>query len=402
MVEYVSTPWRRPSRAAWVGLLVALLLSAMIVLRILAVFVSVIFMALVAAGLLYQPFRKLAALLNGRRRIAAGLICVALVLGLMVPSAWLAVEVSRETIAFYQLSTEQLNERTLLDAIADRQDDLDRFNRLLAPLGTSVTAEEIVERITTAAAGIGRFFYRQGVSIATGLVRFVLGFLVWVLTLYFFLVDSRELRQWFRAVIPLAADEQDLVRTRFLDMASSLVIYNGLAGIIQGVGGGLVFWLLGLQGPVLWGVVMAILGWIPVIGISVVYIPAWVILMLAGEPGKAFALLIPLMILATVSESILKPVLVGRRTQLPTLLVFFALLGGFDAFGPVGLIVGPMMMTVFLTLVEIFRDRYRPFLVPSMLTASAPETAAEGPRPTGAPQGGAAVGTKQEPPEADR
>jgi predicted PurR-regulated permease PerM len=64
-----------------------------------------------------------------------------------------------------------------------------------------------------------------------------------------------------------------------------------------------------------------------------------VILMLAGDPGRAFALLIPLMILATVSESILKPVLVGRRSELPTLLVFVALLGGFDAFGPVGLIV---------------------------------------------------------------
>jgi predicted PurR-regulated permease PerM len=103
--------------------------------------------------------------------------------------------------------------------------------------------------------------------------------------------------------------------------------------------------------------------------------------MLAGDPGRAFALLIPLMILATVSESILKPVLVGRRTQLPTLLVFFALLGGFDAFGPVGLILGPLMLTVFLALVEIYRDRYQPFLMPSALTADAQElvTAAQGP-----------------------
>lgn len=378
MVEYVHMPWRRPSRAAWIALLIALLLSLLVVLRILAVFAAVIFLALVAAAVLYQPFRKLAALLNGRRRIAAGLICLALVLGLMVPSAWLAVEVSRETLGFYKLSTEQLNEHTLRDAIASRQDDLDQFNRLLAPFGRTVTTEEIVQRISAAAAGVGRFFYRQGVSIATGLVRFVIGFLVWVLTLYFLLVDSRALRQWFRAVIPLAADELDLVRTRFADMAGSLVIWNGITGVIQGVGGGLLFWLLDLQGPVLWGVVMAILGWIPVIGISAVYIPAWVILMLAGDPGRAFAVLIPLIILATVSESILKPVLVGRRTQLPTLLVFFALLGGFDAFGPVGLIVGPLMLTVFLALVEIYRDRYQPFLLPSSPTPDRPTAVTEG------------------------
>jgi predicted PurR-regulated permease PerM len=381
MVEYVRTPWRQPPRLAWIALIVALVLSLLVVLRILTVFASVIFMALVAAGLLSQPFRRLAALLNGRRRIAAGLICLALVLGLMVPSAWLAIEVSRETLGFYKLSTDQLSEHTLRDAIAARQEDLDRFNRLLAPFGRTVTAEEIVQHIIAAAAGVGRFFYRQGVSIATGLVRFVIGFLIWVLTLYFLLVDGRAVRHWFRGVIPMAADEQDLLRARFMDMAGSLVIGNGIAGVIQGVGGGLVFYLLDLQGPVLWGVVMAILGWIPVIGISAVYIPAWVILMLAGDPGRAFALLIPLMILATVSESILKPVLVGRRTQLPTLLVFFALLGGFDAFGPVGLILGPLMLTVFLALVEIYRDRYQPFLLPSTLTADGQElvTAAQGP-----------------------
>lgn len=405
MVEYVRAPWRQPPRLAWIALIVALVLAALVVLRILAVFVSVIFMALVAASLLYHPFRKLAALLNGRRRIAAGLICLALVLGLMVPSAWLAVEVSRETIGFYQLSTEQLNERTLLDAIAARQGDLDRLNQLLSPLGVSLTPEEIVQRVSSAAAGVGRFFYRQGVSIATGLVRFVIGFLVWVLTLYFLFVDGRALRHWFRAVIPLAADEQDLVRARFVDMAGSLVIGNGIAGVIQGIGGGLVFYLLGLQGPVLWGVVMAILGWIPVIGISAVYVPAWVILMLAGEPGRAFALLIPLMVLATVSESILKPVLVGRRSELPTLLVFFALLGGFDAFGPVGLIVGPMMMTVFLTLVEIYRDRYQPFLLvatPASPPAQAGEQSAAGAAAPGAESRRPADPPAQAPATGDR
>jgi predicted PurR-regulated permease PerM len=401
MVEYVPTPWRQPPRLAWIALIVALVLSMLVVLRILAIFMSVIFMALVAAAVLYHPFRWLAALLNGRRRIAAGLICLVLVVGLMVPSAWLAIEVSRETIAFYHLSTQQLNEHTLSDAISSYQAEIDQLNQLLAPIGASVTPDEIVERISTAAAGIGRFFYRQGVSIATGLVRFVIGFLVWVLTLYFLLVDGRELRQWFRAVIPLAADEQNLVRTRFVDMAGSLVIGNGIAGVIQGIGGGLVFYLLGLQGPVLWGVVMAILGWIPLIGISAVYIPAWVILMLAGEPGKAFALLIPLMIVATVSESILKPILVGRRTQLPTLLVFFALLGGFDAFGPVGLIVGPMMMTVFLALVEIYRDRYQPFLVPSALTAGADLPEAEGAGTGLDPAAGSAAGSGLDPTPRD-
>jgi predicted PurR-regulated permease PerM len=200
------------------------------------------------------------------------------------------------------------------------------------------------------------------VSLATGLVRFVIGFLVWVIVLYYLFVDGPAIRAWFRDTVPLPADQQDHIRDRFMGMASSLVVGNGVAAIVQGLAGGLLFAALDLPAPVLWGVVMGILAFIPVVGISFVYLPAWALLVLAGQSGKAFALLIPLAVLATVVEYWMKPLLVGRRAHLHTLLVFFSLLGGFDAFGPIGLLLGPLMMTVFLTLVEIYRDSYRPAL----------------------------------------
>lgn len=384
--HYASSPSHRPSKLAWAVLLIALVVSLLVVLRILAVFVAVIFVALVAAGLLYQPFRDLAAALNGRRSLAAGLICLVLVLALLVPLAIIGVEVSQEALGFYELSTDQFNERTLLEAIEANQEAIDRVNNLLAPFGLSVTPDEVAERITTTAAGVGRFFYKQGVSLATGLVRFVIGFLVWVITLYYLFVDGRTVRAWFREVIPLGGDEQDLLRDRFLDMTDSLVIGNGIAAIIQGLAGGIVFSLLDLQGPVLWGVVMGILAFIPVVGISLVYMPAWAILMLAGDPGRAFALLIPLLILSTVVEYWLKPVLVGRRAHLHTLLVFFSLLGGFDAFGPVGLLIGPLMMVMFLTLVEIYRDHYRPYLFSEAIAGIAADATTQGQPPEGETQ----------------
>jgi predicted PurR-regulated permease PerM len=173
-------------------------------------------------------------------------------------------------------------------------------------------------------------------------------------------VDGDALLAWFLDTLPLPAEQQALVCHRFTDMASSLVIGNGLAGLIQGVVGGLFFAIIGIPGPVLWGVVMAILAFIPVIGISFVYIPAAVILVIAGETSKALLVLLPLMALATVVEYWLKPMLVGRRAQMHTLLVFLSLLGGLDAFGPVGILLGPLMMTAFLTLVTIYREHYRP------------------------------------------
>jgi len=352
----------RPTKAAWVWLMIAIVICLIVVLRILAVFVGVIFIALVAAGLLYRPFRQLTEVFNGRRRLAAALICVLLVLAVMVPLAITGYEVSQEALGFYEITTELVAERSVLETIAQRQDILDRINRFLMPFNAELTPEGVLERLVSAGTGIGTFFYKQGVSLATGLARFVIGFLVWVIVMYYMFVDGPAVRAWFRDTIPLPADQQDQVRDRFMGMASSLVVGNGAAAIFQGLAGGLVFAALDLPGPVLWGVVMGILAFIPVVGISFVYIPAWALLMLLGDSAKAFSLLIPLIVLATIVEYWLKPLLVGRRAHLHTLLVFFSLLGGFDAFGAIGLLLGPLMMTMFLTLVAIYRDKYRPFL----------------------------------------
>jgi predicted PurR-regulated permease PerM len=163
-----------------------------------------------------------------------------------------------------------------------------------------------------------------------------------------------------------------------MEMASSLVVGNGFAGLIQGVAGGVVFAAAAVPGPVLWGAVMGILAFIPVIGISLVFIPAFLILLIAGETTKAFIVFIPLALIATVVEYWLKPTLVGRRGAMHTLLVFLSLIGGLATFGAMGILIGPLMMTAFLTLVSIYRERYRPWLdVPHAEPERAPGPKAE-------------------------
>ena len=348
--------------AAWIGLLVALGVGLVFVLRILAPFMSVILLAVVAAGMLFPVYRALVMWFGGRRHWAALVICLLLLVALLLPLFFTAREVSKEAIAFYEMSTTQITEQNLLGAIEQQQKLLDRINGLMAPVGVEFTAQDIYQQAATLGVRIGGIFYKGGVSLATGLLRFVLSFLVWVIVLYYLLIDGDRLREWFRHTLPLPANEQNTISRRFMDMASSLVIGNGIAATVQAMIGGAVFAILGLPGPALWGVVMWVFAFIPVIGISLVYIPVWIILMLLGETGKAFAMLIPLMITATIVEYWLKPMLVGRRAQLHTLLVFLSLLGGLEAFGAVGLLLGPLMMTAFLTVVSIYQEHYRPSL----------------------------------------
>jgi predicted PurR-regulated permease PerM len=346
-------------RAAWISLLVAIGVCLAVVLLVLAPFSSVILLAVVAAGLIRPSYRRLVAVLNGHRHTAAVIICVLLLVGLMVPLFLIAQEVSKEALGIYEISTTQLTEGGLRDMLEQRQDRIDQVNRLLEPFGTTLTVDRVSDLLGTVGLRIGGFFYKQGVSLAGHLVRFVFGFVFWVVIVYYLLVDGRLLGQWVEETLPLPIDEQRMVAGRFMDMASSLVVGNGVAAVIQGVAGAVAFSVLGLHGAILWGVVMALLAFIPVVGISLIFIPFTIILLFAGETGRAVMLFVPLAVVATVVEYWLKPLLVGRRAQMHTLLVFLSLIGGAMAFGAVGLLLGPLAMTAFLTLTGIYRERYR-------------------------------------------
>ena len=346
-------------RAAWISLLVAIGVCLAVVLLVLAPFSSVILLAVVAAGLIRPSYRRLVAVLNGHRHTAAVIICVLLLVGLLVPLFLIAQEVSKEALGIYEISTTQLTEGGLRDMLEQRQDRIDQVNRLLEPIGTTLTVDRVSDLLGTVGLRIGGFFYKQGVSLAGHLVRFVFGFIFWVVIVYYLLVDGRLLGQWVEETLPLPVDEQRMVARRFMDMASSLVVGNGVAAVIQGVAGAVAFSVLGLHGAILWGVVMALLAFIPVVGISLIFIPFTIILLFAGETGRAVMLFVPLAVVATVVEYWLKPLLVGRRAQMHTLLVFLSLIGGAMAFGAVGLLLGPLAMTAFLTLTGIYSERYR-------------------------------------------
>jgi len=302
-------------RAAWISLLVAIGVCLAVVLLVLAPFSSVILLAVVAAGLIRPSYRRLVAVLNGHRHTAAIIICVLLLVGLLVPLFLIAQEVSKEALGIYEISTTQLTEGGLRDMLEQRQDRIDQVNRLLEPFGTTLTVDRVSDLLGTLGLRIGGFFYKQGVSLAGHLVRFVFGFIFWVVIVYYLLVDGRLLGQWIEETLPLPVDEQQMVAGRFMDMASSLVVGNGVAAVIQGVAGAVAFSVLGLHGAILWGVVMALLAFIPVVGISLIFIPFTIILLFAGETGRAVMLFVPLAVVATVVEYWLKPLLVGRRAQ---------------------------------------------------------------------------------------
>jgi predicted PurR-regulated permease PerM len=129
---------------------------------------------------------------------------------------------------------------------------------------------------------------------------------------------------------------------------------------IQGTLGTIIFSLLGLPSPLLWGVVMFFLSMIPMAGAFLVWVPAAIYLAVTGAYVKALVLVAwGLLVIGTI-DNFLSPRLVGRRARLHELLIFFGVLGGIEVFGVLGLILGPVLVAVTLALVEMMRQAYRP------------------------------------------
>jgi predicted PurR-regulated permease PerM len=126
--------------------------------------------------------------------------------------------------------------------------------------------------------------------------------------------------------------------------------------MIQGFLGGLAFYFIGFTSPVLWGIVMSIVSFIPLLGTLGVWGPAAIYLLMRGEYLTAIGLILYGTFVIGLVDNFLRPILIGSRTKMPTIIIFFSVLGGIEAFGIIGLILGPLIMAVFISVFEIFRN----------------------------------------------
>ena len=183
--------------------------------------------------------------------------------------------------------------------------------------------------------------------------------LITLFVLFFLLRDRHPALTALRNLLPLSDDEADMLLKRTSDTIRATVFGNVVVAIVQGALGGLMFWLLGLPAALLWGVVMAVLALIPVLGAFVVWVPAAIFLAVEGSWGKALLLTGWGTLVVGTIDNLLYPVLVGNKLRLHTVPVFFAIVGGLIVFGAAGVILGPVILAVTLGLVDVWKRRTR-------------------------------------------
>lgn len=175
--------------------------------------------------------------------------------------------------------------------------------------------------------------------------------------LFYFLRDRDAAQRLLRNLLPLTPGEMDRLFSRVVDTVQATIYGTVAVAAVQGTLGGLMFWVLGLSTPILWGLVMGLLAIVPVLGAFVVWIPAAIFLALDGSWGKAVVLAIWGAMVVGGIDNVLRPLLVGSRLRLHTVATFISMIGGLVLFGAPGFILGPLAATVTIFLVETWGSR---------------------------------------------
>jgi predicted PurR-regulated permease PerM len=239
---------------------------------------------------------------------------------------------------------------------------VERIEGFLVRFDIKLGAEHLNRALTELGRTVGLFLYEQVSAFGSNVLKFLVNFVFMLLVIFFLLIDGKKLIAFLVELSPLPDDQDRKLMLKFHEMASVVLVVNGISGLIQGILGGAVFAIFGLSSPFLWGSIMAILAFFPIVGISVVFIPASVYLFLKGRIGAGIFFFVFYLIVSFVIEYAVKPKLVGNRVQIHTLLVFVAVLGGLKAFGILGIIYGPLVVTAFLTLTDIYRSSYETYI----------------------------------------
>ena len=194
-------------------------------------------------------------------------------------------------------------------------------------------------------------------AIVKGSLLQVLGFVLVFYVLFFFLRDRHSALKSMMALSPLTQMEMGRLFNQVGDTIHAIVYGTFAIAVVQGCLGGLMFWWLGLPAPLLWGLVMSLLAVVPMLGTSVIWAPAALFLALEGDLGSALILTLWGMLVVGTIDNLLRPIFVGNRLKLHTILAFMSIVGGLLLFGPAGLILGPVILTVTIALLEIWLTR---------------------------------------------
>lgn len=299
----------------------------------------------VVFGILFRPLEMFfASRLNGRNSLAAVLTVIVIFFTVIVPALLLATRLTIDAAELYQ---------SIESGESDIGVVIDWGRGMLPQIGEwtsrfGVELDELTQKLSEAAVKGSQFLASLVLSAGQNAASFIVMFFLMLYLLFFILRDGDKMLQTLHAAIPLPDDQERKLFSKFASVARATIKGTMIVGLVQGFLGGLMFAILGIQGAIFWGVAMVLLSVLPAVGAGIIWGPAAIYLLVTGDWTKGLFLAAYGALVIGMVDNLLRPILVGRDTQMPDYLILFSTLGGLSLVGITGFVLGPVIAALFL------------------------------------------------------
>ncbi len=323
-------------------------------------FLPALFTGAIIAYLSY-PLHKKTLIYVKNKNVASFVITVFIVFILTLPFVLVLGIVSAEAVNTYKTLSQQNLGTNFLNVVCRNENWIAckavmSLINYLPEKNLDYYLQAIIERIT-------RFIIDNTYKFLATIPSIFLNLFVMIFVVYYLLKDGEIITKRIKNILPLKESHKQHVLEKFHDITSAVFYGNISIAILQGILGGIGFLILGISSPILWGFVMALFALIPYFGTAIVWLPAALNLIFIGylqndnsSTIRGIILIIYGIFVISSIDNILKPKLIGSKAKVHPLLVLLGVLGGLNLFGLIGLILGPIMLALLMTFVDIYEE----------------------------------------------
>lgn len=341
-------------RAEDVGFFVLMLGVSLALAWLVAPFFGAILWGLVAAILFSPANRFLVRRLRGRRNLAAALTLSLIVAVVIVPAFLVGASLVQEAGGLY--SKLQSGHVDIAGGFDTVRHALPAWARDMLDSG-GLSDFEAVRAIfaSTIATGL-RSIASRALLFGQGALGFLASVGVMLYLVFFLLRDGEVLSREIKRAIPLHPQMREALIAHFIVVVRATMKGTVVVAILQGIVGGLIFWLLGVEGALLWGLLMGLFSLLPAVGTGIVWVPVALYLLLTGSVWEGVVLTGCGLFVIGLIDNLLRPILIGHDTRMPDFVVLIATLAGLELFGLNGFIMGPMIAALFVAVWKLFAE----------------------------------------------
>lgn len=345
-----TNPYQRFEDRAF---LFVLAIVSLLFLYVLTPFFDAVFWACII-GILFAPMQSRLTAAWKRPTAAALFSLTACVFILILPTLVVLGAFTQQVNALYvRIDSGEIDPGAFIERI---EQGFPAFQRLLDYANLDLAM--LKERVSGMAISVSSFIAENAVLAGQVTLQFLISFGVMLYVAFFMLRDGRDLVELLIRALPLGDARERLLFRKIGEVSRATIKGNVVIAALQGLLGGIIFWILGIPAVLLWGVVMAVLSLIPLLGAGLIWAPVAIYLLAAGRWIEGIVLIVFGIAVIGAVDNFLRPILIGRDTKLPDYMVLLSTLGGLVIFGISGFVIGPLIAVLFVAFWQIFMTQF--------------------------------------------